>query len=259
MKKFAFMAVASVLAMSAPATAAQFLITYTGTVNNGFDGYDDFGLGINLSRSSYVAKFILDTAVNASVTSDSMQRLAFGGRGTVFGSPQISAEFTLNNRSVFINGNPYSQIRYNNNDTRLQGSPDVIRHGINDDSTTSQFITDLGLSFQTIDFDMNLLDNTDYTQSFYFNASDTQYANITPDQRFGRFVYVQRVVDTNRSTHSVDANLFMSTITVAPLYAVAAVPEPATWAMMIAGFGIVGGAMRKTNRRRRSNVRVTYA
>ena len=38
-----------------------------------------------------------------------------------------------------------------------------------------------------------------------------------------------------------------------------AVPEPASWAMMIAGFGIVGGAMRKTNRRRRSNVRVTYA
>lgn len=33
-----------------------------------------------------------------------------------------------------------------------------------------------------------------------------------------------------------------------------AVPEPATWAMMIAGFGLVGGAMR-----RRQSVRVTYA
>lgn len=32
------------------------------------------------------------------------------------------------------------------------------------------------------------------------------------------------------------------------------VPEPATWAMMIAGFGLVGGAMR-----RRTKVRVTYA
>ncbi len=38
-------------------------------------------------------------------------------------------------------------------------------------------------------------------------------------------------------------------------YAVnAAVPEPATWAMMIVGFGLVGGAMR-----RRHSVRVTYA
>ena len=33
-----------------------------------------------------------------------------------------------------------------------------------------------------------------------------------------------------------------------------AVPEPATWAMMIAGFGMVGGAMR-----RRSKVTVSYA
>jgi hypothetical protein len=33
------------------------------------------------------------------------------------------------------------------------------------------------------------------------------------------------------------------------------VPEPATWAMMILGFGVVGGAMR----RRRTTVRVAYA
>ncbi len=35
----------------------------------------------------------------------------------------------------------------------------------------------------------------------------------------------------------------------------AAVPEPATWAMMISGFGLVGGAMR----RRATKVAVTYA
>jgi hypothetical protein len=34
-----------------------------------------------------------------------------------------------------------------------------------------------------------------------------------------------------------------------------AVPEPATWAMMIGGFGMVGAAMR----RRKAQVRVTYA
>ncbi|HVF94862.1 MAG TPA: SGNH/GDSL hydrolase family protein [Sphingomonas sp.] len=35
-----------------------------------------------------------------------------------------------------------------------------------------------------------------------------------------------------------------------------AVPEPATWAMMIVGFGLVGGAMRRT---RRARVRVAFA
>ncbi len=36
---------------------------------------------------------------------------------------------------------------------------------------------------------------------------------------------------------------------------VSAVPEPATWAMMIGGFGMIGGTMRS---RRRQSVRVTY-
>ncbi len=39
-------------------------------------------------------------------------------------------------------------------------------------------------------------------------------------------------------------------------FAVAAVPEPATWAFMILGFGAIGGAMR---RQRKANVKVSYA
>lgn len=38
--------------------------------------------------------------------------------------------------------------------------------------------------------------------------------------------------------------------------AVGAVPEPATWAFMIIGFGAIGGAMR---RQRKANVKVSYA
>ncbi|SIO13329.1 PEP-CTERM protein-sorting domain-containing protein [Parasphingorhabdus marina DSM 22363] len=37
---------------------------------------------------------------------------------------------------------------------------------------------------------------------------------------------------------------------------IAAVPEPATWAFMILGFGAIGGAMR---RQRKANVKVSYA
>lgn len=37
----------------------------------------------------------------------------------------------------------------------------------------------------------------------------------------------------------------------------AAVPEPSTWAMMIVGFGLLGGAMRTARRRR--NIAVSYA
>lgn len=38
-----------------------------------------------------------------------------------------------------------------------------------------------------------------------------------------------------------------------------AVPEPATWAMMLLGFGFVGGVMRTAKRRRRQRITVAYA
>jgi PEP-CTERM motif len=37
------------------------------------------------------------------------------------------------------------------------------------------------------------------------------------------------------------------------------VPEPASWALMIAGFGLTGAALRKSNGRRRAKVTVSYA
>jgi hypothetical protein len=46
------------------------------------------------------------------------------------------------------------------------------------------------------------------------------------------------------------------TLTISALTTSGAVPEPASWAMMIAGFGLVGGAMR---RRRGQTVKVGYA
>lgn len=47
-----------------------------------------------------------------------------------------------------------------------------------------------------------------------------------------------------------------SALTFGPLATVGAVPEPATWAFMIFGFGAIGGAMR---RQRKMNVKVSYA
>ncbi|KQS04277.1 hypothetical protein ASG11_08445 [Sphingomonas sp. Leaf357] len=51
-------------------------------------------------------------------------------------------------------------------------------------------------------------------------------------------------------------NQDFGTYTLTIANATAAVPEPATWAMMIAGFGMVGFGMR---RRAKPSVRVTYA
>ena len=41
------------------------------------------------------------------------------------------------------------------------------------------------------------------------------------------------------------------------VYVTAAVPEPSTWALMLLGFGAVGGAMRM--KRRKTNTALSYA
>ena len=46
------------------------------------------------------------------------------------------------------------------------------------------------------------------------------------------------------------------TLTISPVAVTGAVPEPATWAMMLVGFGAVGGALR---RRQKVATRVRYA
>lgn len=45
------------------------------------------------------------------------------------------------------------------------------------------------------------------------------------------------------------------TVQVGTLHAVSAVPEPSTWAMMLLGFGAVGGAMRMVKRRQKLSTR----
>jgi PEP-CTERM motif len=51
-------------------------------------------------------------------------------------------------------------------------------------------------------------------------------------------------------------NIGTGLVTTFETSAIGAVPEPATWAMLILGFGVIGGAMRSA---RRQSVRVTYA
>lgn len=52
-----------------------------------------------------------------------------------------------------------------------------------------------------------------------------------------------------------DRNSFASDPSALTFGAVSAVPEPASWAMMILGFGLIGGAMR----RRKTSVKLSYA
>ncbi|NTZ43843.1 PEP-CTERM sorting domain-containing protein [Altererythrobacter sp. SALINAS58] len=58
------------------------------------------------------------------------------------------------------------------------------------------------------------------------------------------------IIDGTQGTYSLALPVASGEIT-------AAVPEPTTWAMMLLGFGFIGGAMRSAKRRQK--VTVSYA
>jgi hypothetical protein len=65
-----------------------------------------------------------------------------------------------------------------------------------------------------------------------------------------------RLSDVSRQ-RTTDPLLENYTLTVTDTSVLAAVPEPATWAMLFLGLGFIGGAMRSA--RRKANVSVSYA
>ena len=60
----------------------------------------------------------------------------------------------------------------------------------------------------------------------------------------------------NTANASLDDNIFLAALLISGNATVTSgVPEPATWAMMITGFGMIGGAMR----RRKATATLRYA
>lgn len=116
------------------------------------------------------------------------------------------------------NGNPFTLNTIDISDTLNEGDPVAITFHFSDGST-QLVTTDLSPGMQTFTFNVANITSFDFTAAGDPNGFNTaQYDN---------FVYTQGG---------------------AP-----GVPEPATWALMIGGLGLVGGAMRHRT------AKVTYA
>lgn len=76
--------------------------------------------------------------------------------------------------------------------------------------------------------------------------------NINPDGNLGNVWLIGASFNNPEGSKSLDGFKFEKVS-----FSVAAVPEPATWMMMILGFGFVGGALRSDKRQRK--VSVSYA
>lgn len=101
--------------------------------------------------------------------------------------------------------------------------------------------------------------NSQTVQLFGYNSSDSLIGSVAPVALTSSFQtvnanllgarYLELRSNSQSSWFSVDQLVLNGTA--------AAVPEPATWAMMLLGFGFVGGALRSSKRRQK--LTVTYA
>lgn len=232
----------SVAALPLPSTAqaATFLITYTGTISGGYDETGVFGTArTDLTGQSYVAVYTLTSPTpGATVEND-------GTRGLIVGGSQTGSQSPLLGR-LTIAGTTVQAGSSSGGALQLDGFPngtgyDHVFHDVRDYSDDGILTTENLFHNNIASFVNNVVSSSDFTGSLDYRvqAGDLNfgYAEILSftsgtDRRFGQ----------NRVRYAY-ASLVPDSVAIVPMVA-GAVPEPATWAVLIIGFGAVGGSMR---------------
>jgi len=222
-------------ALAGPASANRFVATFTGTVTNGTDSANVFNqAGADLTGQSFTAVFTLDDS---------------------------AADFVLSNGAVYYdiyNGGPanpiHATISVGGVSYALTPATDSFEDYLSwtrySGGTFDQFMGNVARFVD--DGTVNTLDSL----QLYGNASlddflgspldyHTPFAHDFTSQSGGSFSIGSWSDSTNAAFYSETLNLNVSRITYAAAPAGGAVPEPASWAMMLVGFGLAGTALRR--------------
>ena len=203
----AAVATASMVVASA-ASASIVTVTIDGTVSSGFDTSGVFGGG-NLANDPFQAVYTFDTGVNAPSASSPSINFIFGGTSVPSASPSLGVFITINGDTTSIAGSYYGEIwasGYEQIDTA------------NDNGTTA-----------------NGYDNSKITIDSYspgvLTGTINQSIPTTPlIDASGGLVEIDNGNYATQVFQNSYAYLAPSSIT-----ETVAVPEPATWTMMLAG------------------------
>ncbi len=125
----------------------------------------------------------------------------------------------------------------------------------------TEFLVGNGTDFIGVDFGQGTLDFS-AIRNFNLGATVIEFTNLT--NTFNSFSFIGSSVNGFDASDVTLANGVLTVDFIGTTasagdtvqLAVGSVPEPATWAFMIFGFGAIGGAMR---RQRKANVKVSYA
>lgn len=234
-------AILLVTSLASPAMAAgQVIYTFSGLAS-GRDTLNQFGLGTTFSDQSFTARFVWSPEVRPAL----LNRSAFVEEvqgGPYFGLGQnVAAQLTINGATADF-GASRSQIFRTNG----LGNPSL---GLGHDNIAASASNESGFLFSLL---YTPLSST--SQDFLTDVDLTapgSFSNISSPLFTGFFVIDRDISGQSATSGSLQVTDLIVEVT-GPIIVAEAVPEPASWALMIAGFGLVGGAARR--RRPRASV-----
>lgn len=221
--------------IAAPANAAIVHVTYEGVVANGFDQFGLFGAAnADLTGAAFTATYTLDDAIDASTysppLSSSFEFLNLGATTPVGAMIRINGS-TFNFWCGYVD---YCDVNHTNSagDGGVYGVESSINIFAVDATTVEIWEQRMSLGLtSTVHPIVGSYDyHTPFTYAFQPGDVATGSLRITD--------YIMPPTAPGYYVQNVGAQL-------TPLSVTVTVPEPATWAVMIIGFGLTGAALRR--------------
>ena len=236
------MIVSSIVAVPAP--AAVYLATFGGTTGVSWDFTGEFGGNGSLAGLPFTATFRLTVPTPGAITSNDGTSATI--RGGTENDPDVptpvSGSATVNGVTRNIAGLYRGLATRTNGFTGPGTGSDVLEFQVSDDHEQGYFSATRYMLIRLESSSRNLFDDVD-------PGSPLFYERQPGDLTYGNIALEDMNYDPN-SSGPTDVNASIGflvdrmTIAVEP----EAVPEPATWATFIAGFGLIGAGMRRQRR-----------
>jgi len=221
-------AAAAWLAGSA-ASAAVEVATFTGTVSNSQNFTGEFGTAGSLNGDSFVLTYTYDTSIGARTTTATKDELLSGASNVE--PPSVRAELTINGTGQSFVGENYGL---------AMAQPGALQFEAQDCAPTPEPCADFN-NYVT------MLANPAGSP-----ASLEALIPLAGATGTGEFSLVTYDPESQLYAHYAYGELDVASVALAP-----GVPEPATWAMMLVGAGLIGASLRMA--RRKDGMTVTAA
>ena len=219
------------LAGAAPASATVVVTTFTGIVGDAqgnVGASSPFG-AIAAGTQTYSLVYTIDDGVGGA-------SVATGTYGkSVSGTGSVTAALTINGITRTIGGQTVSSAEHKNAEPDSGRLFDRVLRMSQDFSNVGGLYSDAYAQTSVGSYLSDYLANGDYATPFTYTPVGTD--SYLSTVHFNIFDF-----NTNTQIVNVYLNLGVGSIT---SMVVGEVPEPASWALMLGGFGMVGGAMRR--------------